>query len=69
MVTDEICDDGVGGIIEGEWRKYELPVTTLFPLEKTPKGHNSSTEAKKVREYFNDYFINEGAVSWQWGSC
>ena len=37
---------------------------------KTPShGHNSTMQAKVTRDYFKDYFMNEGAVAWQWKKC
>ena len=33
------------------------------------RGHNVSLNAKAIREIFMDYFVNDGAVDWQWKYC
>jgi len=58
-------DPLTGQVIPGSWRSDTF-ISALSPLEVPLFGHNVSTWAKKVRETFNDYFVNEGAVSWQW---
>ena len=40
-----------------------------MPLQVPPTGHNATKNAKTVREIFKDYFMNEGAVEWQWENC
>ena len=64
MLAD--CLLGSGEITEGEWRSSERPTQSLYPLEIPKTGHNASLKAKAVRNTFMDYFINEGAVEWQW---
>lgn len=66
-LADDFLDNGE--ISEGEWRSLEEPAESLYPLEVPRTGHNSSNAAKSVREKFMDFFINEGAVEWQWKYC
>ena len=39
------------------------------PLKVQKTGHNASVDAKSVRDTFKEYFVNEGAVGWQWQYC
>ena len=39
------------------------------PLEIPTRGHNSSVEAKHVRDVFKYYFVPYGTVEWQWERC
>ena len=64
--VDTISEDG--GILEGEWRS-ETPTESLYSLEVPKRGHNASINAKSVRETFMNYFVNDGAVEWQWRYC
>ena len=42
----------------------------IFSVLFCPRsGHNPSISAKTVRDNFKDYFMNEGAVDWQWKYC
>ena len=62
--VDTVLEDGE--IVEGEWRENQ---ESLDPLQVPHTGHNASLSAKSVRETFMDYFVNEGAVEWQWIHC
>ena len=62
--ADTVLEDGE--IVEGEWRENR---ESLDPLQVPRTGHNASLSAKAVRETFMDYFVNEGAVEWQWKYC
>ena len=64
--ADTILEDGE--IAEGEWRENEAP-NSFYSLQVPRTGHNSSLYAKSVREKFMDYFVNDGAVEWQWKYC
>ena len=64
--VDTILEDGE--IAEGEWRA-ETPTESLYSLEVPRRGHNVSLNAKAIRETFMDYFVNDGAVDWQWKYC
>ena len=33
------------------------------------RRHNQNAKSKSVREKFMDYFVNDGAVEWQWKYC
>ena len=50
---------------EGLWRQ-ETPGNSSLPLAVPTTGHNASKDAKLVRDTFKAYFVNEGAVEWQW---
>ena len=50
---------------EGIWRQ-ETPCNSFLPLAVPTTGHNASKDAKLVRDTFKAYFLNEGAVEWQW---
>lgn len=64
--ADTMLDDGE--ISEGEWRENESN-GLLYSLQVPRSGHNSSINAKSIRETFMEYFVNEGAVDWQWKYC
>ena len=57
-------EDGNGNIVPGTWREKQM-----IPLQVPSTGHNSTTNAKRVREAFKDYFMSEGAVEWQSDKC
>ena len=57
-----------GEISEGEWRANLIP-DSFYSLQVPRTGHNASWHAKSVREKFMDYFVNDGAVEWQWKYC
>lgn len=55
--------DTNGSIIPGEWRE-NVTDTSMYPLESdTPY---IADDAKKIRDEFAQYFVNEGEVSWQY---
>ena len=64
--ADTILDDGE--IAEGEWREHQAN-DSLCSLQVPRSGHNASLYAKSIRETFMDYFVNDGAVEWQWKYC
>ena len=35
-------------------------------LENLRYGNDAAIETKKIREELTEYFINKGAISWQW---
>ncbi|XP_054747281.1 putative nuclease HARBI1 [Anastrepha obliqua] len=53
-------DENSGSIAQGAWRRE----SHLNVLESAHL-RNSSNKAKEIRNNFAEYFINEGAVSWQ----
>ena len=57
-------EDGNGNIVPGTWREKQM-----IPLQVPSTEHNSTTNAKRVREALKDYFMSEGAVEWQWDKC
>ena len=57
--------DDHGNLVEGDWRSEENS-DFFYPLKVLNTGHNPSLSAKLTRETFKDYFMNEGAVYWQW---
>ena len=52
----------------GLWRNDNC-TDSMFSLEKPTMGHNASIAAKEIRDTYAEYFMNEGAVQWQWGNC
>ena len=38
----------------------------MFSVEKLTRGLNASITAKEIRDTYAEYFINEGAIQWQW---
>ena len=64
--ADAILEDGE--ISEREWHANLIPDSFYSPAVP-PTGHNASLYAKSVREKFMDYFVNDGAVEWQWKYC
>ena len=65
-----LCDREIAGgtTVQGSWRQ-DRASESFLPLQVPPCGHNSSTDAKMVRETFKDFFFHEGAVIWQWDKC
>lgn len=47
----------------GEWRNEQMD-NNMFGLQNNV--NYISNDAKKIREEFADYFINEGEISWQY---
>ena len=64
--ANTILEDGE--ISEGEWRVNLIP-DSIYSLQVPRTGNNASLYAKSVREKFMDYFVNDGAVEWQWKCC
>ena len=64
--ADTILEDGE--ISEGEWHA-NLILDSFYSLQVPRTSHNASSYAKSVREKFMDYFVNDGAVEWQWKYC
>ena len=52
----------------GLWRNDNY-ADSVFSLEKPTRGHNASIAAKEIRDTYAEYFMNEGAVQWQWDKC
>ena len=61
--ADIILEDGE--VSEGEWRANLIP-DSFYSLQVPRTGHNASSCAKSK---FMDYFVNDGAVEWQWKYC
>ena len=60
-----LCDREIADEITvyGSWRQ-DIPSKSLFiPLRFPPRGHNSSADAKVVKETFKDFFFHEGAMT------
>ena len=64
--ADCILEDGE--VSEGEWCT-NVVTDSFYSLHVPRTGHNASLYAKSVREKFMVYFINDGAVEWQWKYC
>ena len=54
-----------GEVTNGLWRQ-ESTSESFLPPSVPITGHNATNDAKLVRDTFKDYFVNEGAVEWQW---
>ena len=65
-VADE-CYPLTGEQLSGLWEKDATG--SLVKFTSHSHGSNSTTNAKKVRETFTEYFCNEGSVPWQWERC
>lgn len=50
-----------GKMVPGLWRQ-DSPSESFLSLQVPSTGHNATTEAKRVREWFSEYFVNEGAI-------
>lgn len=57
-----------GKLVPGLWRQ-DSASESFLSLQVPSTGHNATTEAKRVREGYSDYFVNEGAIEWQWERC
>lgn len=73
--SDAYCPTGLldtesvtGEVLTGWWCQ-DLSFSAMGPLEIPTRGHNSSVDAKHVRDVFKDYFAHEGAAEWQWERC
>ena len=56
--------DDHGNLVEGDWQNKETS-DLFYPL----KGPTHWTQFYNSTREFQDCFMNEGAVSWQWGHC
>ena len=61
-------DPTTGEVIPGTWRR-DKSSNSMDPLIILPSGHNFTTDAKHMSDTYKDYFVNEGAVCWQWEKC
>ncbi|XP_018405658.1 PREDICTED: uncharacterized protein LOC108782008 [Cyphomyrmex costatus] len=72
MDKPNYCDRGFADelngceIIRGSWRNELQNNTALTPYGSAGSNTHSRIAALG-REKFKDYFLNEGAVPWQWG--
>ena len=48
--------------LPGYWREDEETSQTFFSLDPLQFSGNTQANAKKVRNIFADYFVNEGQV-------
>ena len=64
--ADCILDDGE--IADEEWHA-NVVLDSFYSLQVLQMGHKASLDAKLKREKFMDYFVNNGAVEWQWKYC
>ena len=65
-LSDSESEDGK--LVPGLWRQ-DSASESFLSLQLPSTGHNATTEAKRLREWFSEYFVNEGAIEWQWGRC
>ena len=61
-------EDTQGNVVAGSWRT-ENAAEGFRELSPQSHGNNISKTAKNIREVFMDYFMNEGALPWQWDKC
>jgi len=52
-----------GEIIPGSWRQTHNNEGSFLPIRRIPR--RSPSDGKEVRELFTNYFMTNGAVSWQ----
>jgi len=52
-----------GDIVSGSWRNDSGDLSSLHPIKNVPR--RSTELAKEIRDDFSDYFITNGAISWQ----
>lgn len=52
-----------GEIIPGSWRQTQNYEGSFLPIRRIPR--RSPSDGKEVRELFTNYFMTNGAVSWQ----
>lgn len=52
-----------GTFVPGEWRQ-ELPDGNMYPIQN--ETNYIGDNAKKIRDEFQEYFVNEGEVEWQY---
>lgn len=56
--------DSNGTLIPGEWRQ-EIPEANMHSVEHE-RFRYIGNDAKKIREEFEQYFVHEGEVAWQY---
>ena len=61
-----VDSDGLQGVVPGQWRVEENQIMGLRDIDRLG-SNNYSKNAKLIRDEFREYFIEEGAVDWQWG--
>ncbi|CAI6376291.1 unnamed protein product [Macrosiphum euphorbiae] len=59
-VDEENIDEGI--ITEGSWRTQSY--SSFLPIANSRSNH-SSQAARDLRDKYQEYFLNEGSVSWQ----
>ena len=52
-------------VLPGDWRQEQNHISGLKDVRRIGSNNYSKT-AKAIRDKFKDYFVNEGAVDWQW---
>lgn len=52
-------------LMRGLWR-YHTSIESMYPEEVPARFRDGSISAEQVGETYIDYFMNEGAVKWQW---
>ena len=60
-----VDQDGTTGLHLGEWRQDVTNMNGITSIQNIGASRNYGGEAKWVRDQFEDYFNNEGAVNWQ----
>ena len=60
--TGPLDTESVTGEVLTGWWCQDLSFSAMGPLEIPTRGHNSSVDAKHVRDVFKDYFAHEGEV-------
>ena len=55
-------DPGSGDIIDGAWREVPQQLRSVSTLGSS----NYSKNAEEIRHAYADYFMNNGAIPWQW---
>ena len=58
-------EDEQGNVIAGSWRSEHM-AEEFRSIAPQCHGNNISNSSKYIREVFMDYFMNKGAVTWQW---
>lgn len=58
-------EDCCGYREDGTWRVEGQPALWQCSTAATT-SRNSSNEAKQIRKAYTKYFMEEGAISWQW---
>ena len=58
-------EDEQGNVIASSWRSEHM-AEEFKSIAPQCHENNISNSSKYIREVFMDYFMNEGAVTWQW---